>query len=62
MSHVGAEEAHMADTCRMGLVFKGILPKWRIIYINGVLGMQEFLCKNIRNYETKPQRHTRTPK
>ena len=27
MSHVVAEEAHMADTCRMGLVFKGILPK-----------------------------------
>ena len=27
MSHVGAKEAHMADACRMGLVFKGILPK-----------------------------------
>ena len=39
ISHVGAEEALMADTCRMGLVFKGILPKWRIIYINCVLGM-----------------------
>ena len=39
MSHVGAEEVHMADTCRMGLVFKGILPKWRIMYINCVLGM-----------------------
>ena len=39
ISHVGAEEAIIADTCRMGHVFKGIVPKWRIIYINCVLGM-----------------------
>ena len=39
MSHVGGKEALMADTCRMGLVFKGILPKWRIIDSNCVLGI-----------------------
>ena len=27
ISYVGAEEALVADTCRMGLVFKGIVPK-----------------------------------
>ena len=38
-SHVGTEEALVADSCRMGLVCKGILQKWRIIYINCMLGM-----------------------
>ena len=38
-SHAGGEEVLVADTCRMGLVFEGILPKLRIMYNNCVLGM-----------------------
>ena len=39
ISRVGADEALMADICRMGLVFKEIVLKSRIIYIHYVLRM-----------------------